>query len=82
LLPEEEEEEEEEFFSSVTRIVLENTALRSTFGTKGEKVTGERRKFHNEELHNLYSSKNIVIPIKSRKMRWLVYVARTVEMRN
>jgi hypothetical protein len=31
---------------------------------------------HNEELHNLYSSPGIVRIIKSRRMRWLGYVAR------
>jgi hypothetical protein len=28
------------------------------------------RKFHNDELHSLYSSRNIVRVIKSRRMRW------------
>jgi hypothetical protein len=38
------------------------------FGPKWE-VDGSRRKFHNDELHNLYSSPNIVRVIKSRRMR-------------
>jgi hypothetical protein len=33
-----------------------------------EEVTGNWRKLHNEELHNLYSSPNIAEIIKSRKM--------------
>jgi hypothetical protein len=33
-------------------------------------VTGEWRKRHNEELHNLYTSPKIVQVIKSRRMRW------------
>jgi hypothetical protein len=28
------------------------------------------RKLHNEELHNLYPSPNIIKVIKSRRMRW------------
>jgi hypothetical protein len=36
---------------------------------------------HNDELHNLYSSPNIVRVIKSRTMRWAGYVARMVEGR-
>jgi hypothetical protein len=34
--------------------VFENTVLRRKFGTKMDKVTGERRKLHNEELNDLY----------------------------
>jgi hypothetical protein len=39
-------------------------------------VTGDWRKLHNEELHNLYSSPNIIKMIKSRRMRWAGHVAR------
>jgi hypothetical protein len=34
------------------------------------------RKLHNDELHSLYSSPNIVREIKSRRMRWAGHVAR------
>jgi hypothetical protein len=37
---------------------------------------------HNEELHNLYASPNIIRVIKSRRMRWAGHIARTREMRN
>jgi hypothetical protein len=40
--------------------------LRRIFGPKGDEVTGEWRKLHNEELHDLYCSHNIVGVIKSR----------------
>jgi hypothetical protein len=36
---------------------------------------------HNDELHNLYSSPNIVRVIKSRRMRWAGHVARIGEGR-
>jgi len=37
---------------------------------------GSWRKLHNDELHSLYSSPNIVRLIKSRRMRWVGHVAR------
>jgi hypothetical protein len=43
------------------------------------KVTGDWRKLHNEELHNLYSSPNIIRMIKSRRVRWAGHVARMGE---
>jgi hypothetical protein len=56
--------------------VLQNMALRGIFGPKRDEVTGEWRKLHNKELHDLYVSPNIVQVIKSRRMRWAEYVAR------
>jgi hypothetical protein len=47
--------------------VFENRVLR-IFGTKMEE-DGSWRKLHNDELHNLYSSLNIVRVIKSRRLR-------------
>jgi hypothetical protein len=48
--------------------VFENRVLRRTFGRKRDEVTGGWRKLHNQELHNLYSSPNIIRMIKSRRM--------------
>jgi hypothetical protein len=48
--------------------VLENRVLWRKFGPKGEEITREWRKLHNEELNDLYSSPNIVRVMKSRKM--------------
>jgi hypothetical protein len=45
------------------------TVLRRVFGPKREEVTGGWRKLHNEELHNLYPSPNIIRIIKSRRMK-------------
>jgi hypothetical protein len=47
-----------------------------------DEVTGEWRKLHNEELHILYSSPNIIRQIKSRRLRWAGHVARMGEERN
>jgi hypothetical protein len=44
--------------------VFENRVLRKIFGPKRDEVTGEWRKLHSEELHNLYSSPNIIMQIK------------------
>jgi hypothetical protein len=49
--------------------------LRKIFGPKRDEVTGEWGKLHNEELHDLYSSPNIIIMVKSRRMRWAGRVA-------
>jgi hypothetical protein len=52
------------------------------FGPKRDEVTGEWRKLHNKELHDLYSSPNIIRMMKSRRMRWAGHVARMGEKRN
>jgi hypothetical protein len=39
------------------------------------------RKLNNEELHNLYSSPDIIRQVKSRRMRWAGHVARMGEER-
>jgi hypothetical protein len=50
--------------------VFENRVLRRIFGPKRDEVTGEWRKLHKEELHDLYSSPNIIRIMKARNMRW------------
>jgi hypothetical protein len=50
-------------------------------GPKKDKATGEWRKLNNEELHNLYSSPDIIRQISSRSMRWAGNVARVGEKR-
>jgi hypothetical protein len=54
--------------------VFENRVLRRILGPKRDEVTGEWRELHNEELHILYSSLNIIRQIKSRRMRWTGHV--------
>jgi hypothetical protein len=53
--------------------VIENMVLSRLFGPRRDEVTTERRKLHDEELNNLYSSPNIVRVIKS-SMRWAEHV--------
>jgi hypothetical protein len=62
--------------------VFENRVLRGMFGPTRDEVTGEWRKLHNGELHNLYLSPDIIRQIKSRRMRWAGHVARMGEGRN
>jgi hypothetical protein len=54
--------------------------LRRIFGPKREE-DGSWRELYNDELHDLYSSPNIVRVIKSRRMRWAEHVARMGEGR-
>jgi hypothetical protein len=59
--------------------VFENRVLR-IFGPKREE-DGSWRKLHNDQLHSLYSSPNIVRVIKSRRMRWAGHMPRMGEGR-
>jgi hypothetical protein len=61
--------------------VFENRVLWRISGPKRDEVTGEWRKLHSEELHNLYSSPDIIRKVKSRRMRWAGHVARMGEER-
>ena len=54
--------------------VFENGVLRRIFEPKRDKVKRQWRKLHNEELNDLYFSRNIVRVIKSRRMRWAEHV--------
>jgi hypothetical protein len=59
--------------------------LRRIFGCKrerGEGGVGGWRRLHNEELHNLYASLNIIRVIKLRRMTWTGHVAWMGKMRN
>jgi hypothetical protein len=55
--------------------VIKNRVLRRIFGPKRDEATGEWRKLHNGELHNLYSSPDIIRQIRSMSMRWAGHVA-------
>jgi hypothetical protein len=55
--------------------VFQSRVLRGIFGPKRDEVTGEQRKLHNEDLHDLYCSPNIVWVIKLRRMGWVGHVA-------
>jgi hypothetical protein len=54
--------------------VFENRVLRRMFGPKCGDVIGKWRKLHNGELHNLYSTQNIIRQKRSRIMRWTAHV--------
>jgi hypothetical protein len=41
-------------------MLFKNRVLRRIFGPRRDEVTGDWRKLHNEELHNFYSSPNII----------------------
>jgi hypothetical protein len=56
--------------------------LRRIFGPKTIEATGGWKKLHNEELHNLYSSRSIIRMIKSRRIRWAGHAVRMGEKMN
>jgi hypothetical protein len=58
--------------------VFENSRI---FGPKRDEIMGGRRKLHNKELHNLYSSPNIIRMVKSRRKRMSGQVAGMEEQR-
>ena len=55
--------------------MFKNRVLRKIFWPKRDTVTTEWRRLHNEELNDLYCSRNINVVIKSRRMRWVGHVA-------
>jgi hypothetical protein len=56
--------------------VYKNRVLRRIFGPKRDEVTEGRRKLHNEELHNFYSSPSIIKMTKLRRLKWVGNVGR------
>jgi hypothetical protein len=60
--------------------VFENKMLRRIFGSKREEVAGGCRRLHNGELHNVYSSSNIIRVTKSWRMRWAGHAALMGQM--
>ena len=65
----------------VSNVNFENRILRRIFGPKRDE-NGELERLHNEKLHNVYRSTNIVRVIKSRRLRWAGHVARMEEGRS
>jgi hypothetical protein len=61
--------------------VFENRILRRILGPKKDENV-EWRRLHNEELHSLCRSPNVVTLLKSRRLRWTGHVARMEEGRS
>jgi hypothetical protein len=49
--------------------LFESKVLRRIFGPKREEVAGDWRRLHNEKLHNMYTSPNILSLFSSRRVR-------------
>jgi hypothetical protein len=45
-------------------------------GPKRDKVMGDWRKLHNEQLHDLYSSPSVIRMMKRGRMKWVGHVKR------
>jgi hypothetical protein len=56
--------------------VIQNRALRRTFGPKRGEIIGGSKNLYNEELHNLYFSLSVIRKLRSRRMMWAGHVAR------
>jgi hypothetical protein len=59
--------------------MFENRVLRKISGPQRDEATGEWRKLHSGELHNLHSSRDFIRQIKSRRMRWAGHVCERGE---
>jgi len=59
--------------------VFKDRIFMRIFGLRSDDVRGDWRELHNEELNDLYASPNIVRVTKSRRMRFVVHVARMGE---
>jgi hypothetical protein len=59
--------------------VFGKRVLKRIFEPKRAEVTGDWRNLHNEELHNLHSSPNIIRITKLRRMRWAGHLTRMGE---
>jgi hypothetical protein len=55
--------------------VFQIRVLRRIYEPKMEEMVGERRKLHDEVLHNLYSSPTIIRMIQSGRLKWAGHVA-------
>jgi hypothetical protein len=62
--------------------MLENRVLKRIFEPKRDEILRVKGKVHDEELHNMFSSRNILRMITSRRMRWEVHVTRMGEKWN
>jgi hypothetical protein len=56
--------------------------LRKIFGSERDEVSGDRRRSHDEGLHEFYSSPNFIGVIKSRRMGWAGQAAHLGERRD
>ena len=56
--------------------------LENIFGANRDEITGECKKLHKSELHALYSSPNMIMTLKSRRLSWAGHVARMDQSRN
>jgi hypothetical protein len=58
--------------------MYENRVLRRIFEPKRKEVAGGCRRLHNEDLHDLYASQNIIRVIKSERLRWATHIASMI----
>jgi hypothetical protein len=62
------------------KLSVSEKVQRRIFGPKEEEFAGGWRRPHNEELHSLYATLNIIRVTESRRIRWAGHVASMEEM--
>ena len=62
--------------------MFENKVLWKIFGAERDEITGEWRKLLKAELHALYSTRNIIRRLKTRRLRLAGHVPYMDQSRN
>ena len=61
--------------------LLDGSKIQKTYNVNSIMKMGEWKRLHNDELYSFYSSHNILMVVKCRRLRWAQHVARMEEGR-
>jgi hypothetical protein len=68
------------FLDQKTYRILENRVRRRIFRPRRKGLARDRRKVHNEELHNLYFSSNVLRIVKSSGIKFTDHAPRVAKI--